>query len=166
MYAMMAYITLVFIIIVAFAISLLVESSLNKNIKSLEAYKSSTDVSLKIKATNIKKKKIEIMNEYLSSVDKIQAAINRKVFINSDLLKSINTTIPGDILIDNISLTEGNISLQGKAGNTTSPAELAHNLYSLGIFSDVSLNSVQKYGSESGIFGFNITCIMKVGENK
>ena len=92
--------------------------------------------------------------------------------INSELLETVNSTIPQGIFFRNIMLSSGIITINGLTDSRVSVAEFYHNLKELGIFYEINVGAISYIEIiEEGVvvsadYTFDIQCMLKGGADK
>lgn len=158
----LALITLLVVIIGVVYIYLEIKTySLKNDIDSMEKYLKSEDVIKQIQEVQNKKTQIDIMNQYYKVLDIVDSDLANVDIIKSSLLESINKTLPQNVAFSIINFEDNTIAIQGTSTEKTPIAEFYHNLTSMGIFDNVSLNTVKNKDINANIYVFNIQCILK-----
>jgi Tfp pilus assembly protein PilN len=134
---------------------------IQKDINTNRVFLSSTETREKLKQVELEKMRLELMNKYFNAVDFIQSGIDRRDFVKSSLLNTINTTLPAGMVLKTISIAQDSIQLQGTAPGWVPVAELEHNLNALGIFLEVHVTNIQSDAAEAEKCTFNAQCRLK-----
>jgi Tfp pilus assembly protein PilN len=145
----------------AYLVSQLFAEAIRKDVNSMQVFLNSTETREKLNQVELEKMRLELMNKYFNTVAFIQSGIDRRDFIKSSLLNTINTTLPADMVLKTISIAQDSIQLQGTAPGWVSVAELEHNLNALGIFLEVHVTDIQSDAVKVGKCTFNAQCRLK-----
>jgi len=140
------------------------------NIVSLREYANSTEFSTKLMEIKAQKNEYDVLRNYHDAVKAILADFENSGFISTDLLDEINATIPQGIILNNMMFSPGLVVISGEASSRTEVAEFYKNLKDTGIFSDITLGTVNENEDiEEEIvvdisYSFDMQCTTKGGK--
>lgn len=144
----------------------LVALSIRTDIVALKSYINAKETAEKRNEVTEKKRRLEIMNKYLTAVSTINKDISNADIIKSQLFDDISKTFPVNISLKNLSLTSNILAIQGEAASKDSIAELHHNLKSSGLFESVFTSNINKPQADIESYDFDIQCTLKSGVKK
>lgn len=109
-------------------------------------------------------KRYSLLKEYYENLKGVEESIYSKDVIGSDILDEIGSTIPQNVYILAMSLSEKNIQIQGSADTRITAAEFIYNLKALEIFQKVyipGLNELNGHENDEKEYSFSVICTLK-----
>jgi hypothetical protein len=112
-------------------------------------------------------KRYNLLKEYYENLQGVEESIYSKDVIGNDILDRIGSTIPKNVYIFAMSLSEKNIQIQGSADTRITAAEFVHNLKSLEIFEKVYIPGINELNGDENDekeYSFSVICTLKDGK--
>lgn len=134
---------------------------LEKEILQIESILQSRQNKEKISEIIEKEHKFQIMEKYYDILSEIDLKINSFNKINRDLLQIISSAVPPEVYFETLSLSSGELEIQGRAKDNISIAKFEHNLRSLGIFSSIHISTIHISADNRLVYDFSATCKLK-----
>ena len=147
-------------------------SDIEDEILTLKVYIDSPEVAAKALEIKEKKVELEVLLKYHDTLQAVKIDLENSDVINSELLETVNSTIPQGIFFRNIMLSSGIITINGLTDSRVSVAEFYHNLKELGIFYEINVGAISYIEIiEEGVvvsadYTFDIQCMLKGGADK
>ncbi|MCT4621531.1 MAG: PilN domain-containing protein [Marinisporobacter sp.] len=135
------------------------ERRLQEEIVSLQAELAKEEQNNQSNVIEEKKNKIDLLTQHYEAVKKINLSIDRIDKINSSLLKTIGSALPQRTFIKGLTINIKRLKFQGISTNRVAVAELEYNLKQTNIFSDVHIQILNNYATNSDHIQFNVECI-------
>ncbi len=134
---------------------------LNKEINGYQTYLNSQEVIEKLRDVEEKKKRVMIMKEYQSTLEDIHAKMDYSSKTNSLLLNQISSSVPQNLFLKNMSVSNEIIQLQGISENRVSIAEFERNLKNLDVFREIHVSRINRESEESNSYVFALIATFK-----
>ena len=165
---------LIFILIIGglYMMTTNTRSDIEDEILTLKVYIDSPEVAAKALEIKEKKVELEVLLKYHDTLQAVKIDLENSDVINSELLETVNSTIPQGIFFRNIMLSSGIITINGLTDSRVSVAEFYHNLKELGIFYEINVGAISYIEIiEEGVvvsadYTFDIQCMLKGGADK
>lgn len=137
----------------------------NNKIKALNAKINDSALQAKYKQAEVTTKKYDLLNTYNQNLTVISNDMTSKEVASSDLLKKLFSTLPQNVFISSIAVSQGSVQLQASSSTRTGIAEFERNLKALDIVSDVDINGINGDGTK-GQISFSVKCTLKGVDKK
>jgi Tfp pilus assembly protein PilN len=144
----------------AYAVTEVFAWRLSSSIAKMNSYLESEELAKKMEVIDQKKQQIAIIGKYNDLVDQLNIDYERADLIDSELIESIDKTMPANVVLTSISFNPSDINITASSASRTEIAEFQHNLNELGIFTTVSVgNILASAGAER--FEFDLTAYLE-----
>ncbi len=120
------------------------EKQLKQEIASMEKYLNLEEVLEKAKNMEDKKRRLALLEKYYKAIIDINTKIDKLDVIHSMLMEQISSTLPKDVVFNDIAIEGYNLKIQGNAQSRNSIAELEYNFKNLDIFKQVHVSIIDK----------------------
>ena len=100
------------------------------------------------------------MEKYYDILSEIDLKINSFNKINQDLLQIISSAVPPEVYFETLSLSSGELEIQGRAKDNISIINLTQ-FRSLGIFSNIHISTIHVSADNRLVYDFSATCKLK-----
>lgn len=134
---------------------------LNREIKRYAEELGKTEIQEELKEADKLNNQITVLKEYDTSLMDVAKSIGERDNVSTELLISINSTLPSETVFKNMSVVNNTVAIQGTSTNRKSIAELQHNLKELSNMDDVFVSSIDNSGAVQGEYSFEIKCVLK-----
>ncbi|MGI6279341.1 MAG: PilN domain-containing protein [Acutalibacteraceae bacterium] len=131
--------------------------AINNEMQRLPGVETISDLPTKNRYNNL-------LNLYLNALKSAKDSFDNSVFIDSNLLREINSSMPADFKITNMKINSQTYVISGFCTNILSPATFKQSLDAKGIFSAINYSGVSR--DSSGNYYFTITCVFKGADSK
>lgn len=135
----------------------LINTAIKNYTKELER----PEIQLELKEAEKLNGQITALKEYDNSLMNVAKSAKERDNVSTELLNSINSTIPSEVILKNLNIISNTVIIQGTSTNRKSIAELQHNLKALSNMNDVFISSIDNSGAVQGEYSFNIKCVLK-----
>ncbi|MBS4536188.1 PilN domain-containing protein [Clostridium sp. D2Q-14] len=141
------FISLVIIIFIGILYTIWYHNKINKlenNIEKINSSLSSNDTKLRLIEIDRKRKKLNSLDKYynlVSDVDNQMENINK---INTNIIYSINSSIPNSIYFNSMNISNNIVEIQGISNDKISLAQFQERLNEKAEFSNIYINSIIK----------------------
>lgn len=132
-------------------------NSINNNIKQLS---DTGEISNLPQKTEYNK----LITLYINALKSAKESFDDSVFIDSALLRDINSSMPADFMINNMKINSQTYIISGLCSDILSPAVFKQSMDAKDIFSSIQYSGVSK--DSNGNYYFTITCVFKGGDAK
>lgn len=139
---------------------------LKKDIASLEDTVNSKEYSITYREKEQGEKKLEILKDYYKLVSFAESSVDKKDYINTDLIDDISNTVPKSVSFQNITVSDKTVTIQGTSETRVAIGELEHNLKELGIFEEVHVPEISENSNDENNYSFNFNISFKLKEGK
>ena len=130
---------------------------LNSKIKSYNQKLEQEDIKAKVALWNELDTKENILNRYDIELSKIIDSLNSREVVKVELLDKISATLPTEVTLNSINITNTEISIQAISTNRIAIGEIEHNLKKLNNVQDVYIGGI----SGDSNYTFDIKCVLK-----
>ncbi|OOM71677.1 PilN domain-containing protein [Clostridium sp. BL-8] len=148
-------------IIISFSINTTRIILLNKSISNYNDELSKPEIQTQLKEADEINKQIDVLNKYDKAVNDVAVSVKARDNVSEELLKDISSTLPSEVLFENLDIAENTIAIKGTTTNRKAVSELEHNLRELPIMEDVYVNSIEPKTSVEEEYSFDIKCVLK-----
>ncbi len=139
-----------------------IESKITRDIENIEKFIYSNSTIEQIEEIDDYNKKIQILSAYYDAISKVDSDISKLDVVNTELFKSISSSIPADISFQVLSVSDKTVQIQAIAASKVSIAEFEYNLKKLGMLEDVHVINILSNNTESNNkYVFNLKCKIK-----
>ncbi len=128
-------------------------NSLKKNITVMKNNLESSDTYERINIVEQKEEKLAELEQKLSLLESVDRVIESRDLVNDVLLERVTNKVPKDVYFKSLSLSQGQIQIQGGANHNLAIAHLENNLKSDDTFKDIYIPSISL---SEGIYNFSI----------
>jgi len=133
---------------------------LNENIQSLKAEINNTNLQQQYKKAGLTLAKYELFNKYNQGVNTSIDNITSKEMGTSSIMRTIFSTLPKEVAITSISITNSTLQLQCTSSNRVSIAELQRNLLQLDMITSADVSGLSGDSTKNS-YGFLVKCTLK-----
>ncbi|MGI6426662.1 MAG: PilN domain-containing protein [Natronincolaceae bacterium] len=136
-------------------------NSLKKSVAAMKENLESSAIYERLSVVEQKKEKVSEMEEKLSLLENVDKIIESRDVINDLLLDRVTGRVPKDVFFRSLSLSSGQIQIQGSAINNLAVAHLESNLKSDKGFKDIYISNISL---DEGLHNFSINFALKDAE--
>lgn len=136
------------------------EIILNANIKNLNAQINDVSLQAQYKKANITLDKYNLFNKYNEGVNSTLDNISSKEIDNSNIMRTLFSTLPQQVAITSISVSSNTVQLQCTSSNRVSIAEFQRNLLQLDMMTSADVSGLSGDSTKNS-YAFLIKCTIK-----
>ncbi|WP_130807159.1 PilN domain-containing protein [Senegalia massiliensis] len=137
---------------------------IQNNIVKMNNILNSKKVQSQLNKLEVKNKEIQILDKYLHSTNEINSEFEEVNTINTNIIKSINSSMPNSLYFSSMSITNNIVEINGTTENRESIAEFQQVLSEKDFFSNVYITSISK-DNLNDKYIFVLTSILRGDEN-
>ncbi|MFZ5353578.1 MAG: PilN domain-containing protein [Bacillota bacterium] len=147
-----------------FAFNIYRISSMQKQLKQLEAYLNSEVTQKSLAEYKLTQEKVKVLKEYQSMVEDVNRRIDINDRINTELLGKLNENLPRNVFLEVISIQDDIVQLQGISKDRIAIAECVYKLKQNKVFKSVLIENINKVSEGGSSYTFNLVCELGVSE--
>lgn len=117
-------------------------NTLEKNILEMNNLLDSEDIQVRLLELDRKREEITLLDEYYNSVKDVNSEIDNINKINTDVIDSINASIPNSIYFKSMNIASNIVQIQGISDDRIAVAQLQEKLNKKEEFSNVYIPSI------------------------
>lgn len=136
------------------------EIILNINIKKLNVAINDTNLQEQYRKANITLDKYNLFNKYNEGVNATLDNISSKEIDNSNIMRTLFSTLPQQVAITSISVSSNTVQLQCTSSNRISIAEMQRNLLQLDMITSADVSGLSGDSTKNS-YAFLIKCTIK-----
>ncbi|WP_085829503.1 PilN domain-containing protein [Clostridium massiliodielmoense] len=165
-YAVIGAACVIGIMITLFVVNCFRINWLKRDIASLENNINSKEYKITYREKEQGERNLKILKDYYKLVSSAEGSVNKKDYINTDLIDDISSTVPKSVSFQNITVSDKTVTIQGTSQTRVSVGELEHNLKELGIFEEVHVPDISENSNDENSYSFNFNISFKLKEGK
>jgi type IV pilus assembly protein PilN len=105
----------------------------------------------------------EALDQVASNIDQANTSIQSENRVTENILALISDNIPIDVQLDNLNISEGQMSISGRAFSRPAIAEFAHNLRQTDSIEDVFVPNIEQSEEETVDYSFSMQVLIGGG---
>lgn len=137
---------------------------LNNEIKNYNEELNKPEVKSRLKEAEKINENLRILTEYDKCVTQITDRMKNVDIITDDLLKGIAESVPQDVNLKKIEMSDRDLFIKGTSESRTAVAEMEHNLKETPYFSTINTNKLKLDESTRKQYDFEMLCVIKEAE--
>ncbi|OPJ61517.1 PilN domain-containing protein [Clostridium oryzae] len=133
---------------------------LNINISKINTQINASDIQKEYSQVQELKKKQDILKKYFQTSSSIVNAVDNKNKVTTKLINEINSCMPLDVYMSNISINEDIIQLNCSAKSMITAAQFGHNITELANMESANFADIN-YDTSKKRYNFSLKCSFK-----
>ncbi len=135
-------------------------NALKADLKELDSFVNDSSIQQKVSEVELKQNTERELNHIYNEIVSVKFAIDMEESVNALLVDSVNTQMPEDVFITQLSLAGGNLSLSGYSKSMEAISQFGFNLRHIGPFDNIDIPTVTE---SNGQYQFAIYATWTVG---
>jgi type IV pilus assembly protein PilN len=135
------------------------QTNLNDTKDQIRKIEANDDIARIMEKENL----FKTLDQVASNIDRANTSIQSENRVTENILALISDNIPIDVHLDNLNISEGQMSISGRAFSRPAIAEFAHNLRQTDSIEDVFVPNIEQSDDESLDYSFSMQVLIGGG---